>query len=486
MGSLPHTKLAINGNAEYLVLFAPRIDILDDIEKKYNYNFNISFDNKEYEVQARILYDKDNLWELNRDNYELNDFFRKVNPSVKFIPIKWFRFRDKFEWTISDLSGRKWRYFRVYSVHITKYSDWRKKISGLSAYSNQDVAWRQILWDDKPPTVDITFKRYYNEVKQIEIAHWRQFVWYVNTRYCFDFTWNDNLQALKRSAVYDDNGNLLCENCNKIWDQPENKVFSNRLWKKVYHFVAEDYNGNVADYPVEVEFIAPQISIEDIDLQHWTITSLLSEDMDKTAVKFLRVRNWQQAILSDKWTNKSVFTWWTEQLEFTWKVFEVDNKILFYTSNGQNIWYLDLDNWKISLDDYYSKILKPIVKFDNWYMTVNIVSATKTYYIFTLPWYRLTDWPNIHNWNYETVKITNSYLWDFDWGWCIKDKNQNRCAMFISAKWNVFVDENYRSRFIWKYEYNEELEQVKITVYNWDFTDTNKIVDWSYKVKVRN
>lgn len=474
----------------YTIIYSSRIDILNDIEKQFNYSSNFTYKWNNYKKYAIIIYDK-NLWSINEtiaSQINLDGIYGKV-----FIPID-FQDKDKLNFVIDKVKislDKKWKYFKVHKSFLNVELN---KLNLLSPYSNQEVWAEQIISDETEPSITITLKRINlqkNEINSNIVWTWNNLNWFVNTDYAIEWNWSDNV-LIKNKYIADENYKFI-----KTWDSIQLTGFQ-ELTKKVYYFIAEDYNWNIAKEKITLNIWIPDIKIDDINSQDGTISSSINHDMDNTAVKFgIQTSNWIKIIKNLNW--KDIFTWGIFDFNFTWQIFNNKKEIIFYNPLpdselwDNSIWSLDLTNWKIELknDDYYI-----LWDLSSWKLVYSIYKQEKQekqdkkIFSFYLPPNSLNEDPSMDTTdNFGLKKINNNKLWIFSDWYCIYDKNSNNnCAIYISKKWVLYADNDYRNRFI--VSYNNIYEKwISATFYDTSIPDLSsikyapKIFTLYYKVK---
>ena len=459
-----------NVNA-FVVLYSSRIDVLNEFEKQFNYPSAFSIYWNNYKIYAIIYYDR-NLKDIVPDIMKNVPIDRHRVTLKEFNPGS-FEDRETFYLTLDKKKlylQWKWKYFRVYNANITKNS-----INIISSYSNQDVWWEQLIWDIQLPLVEPTLIR--KKTWEV-ISTWKNMVWFVNTEYILKANWEDNVW-LKKKYITDDKFNLLVE-WDKLHIEPENK-----LTDKYYYLVWEDYNWNRVKQRVKITFTVPRIKINSLDKNMWSIVSEIWKDMDLSAVKYMMI-NWgiKKFIKTETW--KEVFLWWVWQTIFNWSVIDGSSNIKLYNKEQKEIWYFDLEKWLISVKEPYYVLWT--TDSNILYYNVYNVDWKKMFSIY-IPSKEIVKEPELLNsWKYLLKTIDNPNLWKFDKWYCLYDKNNKICAMYISRNGDIYTDNNYKDNFIVWYHSNV-IWNIEFTLYDTSvpnlssLEDTKKIMYFIYKPK---
>ena len=418
----------------YVLLYSSRPDILDDIEKKYNYSDDFDYDGVNYKTYWIVLYDS-KLWKINEilaQNILVN--WHKAKYFV-YVPVDGLQNQDKVLAVLKKelLRTHWWKYFRVIKANLNLEI---KQLTMLSSYSNQDVWWEQLIWDDISPELTVNLLR--NEVKIVWT--WNDLYWYVNTHYLLRWVWKDNV-SMKAHYITDENYHVLTTG-NYV------KVYENEPTVKTYHFIWVDWNWNRTDQVVKVHILVPKIQIVGVNPEKWEIIAKISNDMDLSAVKFYVNENWQlKELKSINW--KSVFTWDTWKVIFTWAVFNNTKHINLYdflAGKQKLIWWIDIDKWILYIkpqDPPYYVIATP----ENGILYEKVYDPEgKVKFKIYIPSEKLIDKPEMLNTSkYELKSFTwATSLWEFEDSYCIFDKLWKQCAVYIQKNtWKMYFDPNY-------------------------------------------
>ncbi len=491
-----------NTNA-YLIVYSNRIDILDDIEKRYNYNSDIIFDEREYKGWAVLYYDSLlNKQMIPQEKWKDTDFtevklpsetekydiFRDVGTNMEIMPVRDFPRLKNHVAILHNIWNKDWDYFRVYPVRLTVYGKDKFKIENLSMYSNQVVWWSQVSSDDTSPDIKVTLKKYNKVWDKYEI--WEK-VWEwlfidanVNTRYILELEWTDNLWEIRTSYLLDEHKKTLCKDCALYGTWDFDKIMSSYPWAKKYFLIWEDMNDNVTNIELVINYKAPNLSIEDVDIENGRIIADIADKMDNPMVKFLRDRDGEQKFIENQ-NLKNYFTGVDiNGKEIVGSTFNTNPKITFYNDNGDksvSLWWVDISNGNIYINPKYSGIITKSVDFRDQDMKINIYKNNKALYRFNLPGKKLVKNPSIFDGLYKLQAINSENMENLNGGWCVLDIIKNQCAMYIGLKGNVYVPDEYKNLLVWQHYYNSDIENITIKVYKGSLL-SNELFEWTYKV----
>ena len=457
----------------YVILYSSRVDILNDLEKQFNYSDDFTYEWKNYKTYGVVIYNS-KLWKVDENSVS--------SIQINWHKVKWLTYIpvDKLEdkETILAVLKRnqlylkdKWKYFRVLKANLNLES---KQLNILSSYSNQDVWAEQLIGDDIAPEVKITLERQGDETT--EGTH---FVAYINTHYTLRWTWTDNV-ALKKSIITDKDYNLITE-------EDFVELFESVPWKKIFHFIWIDWNGNRQDVRVVVNFKVPDIKIVKLDPNKWTVIAKIWKDMDKTAIKFYVKKKWEYVSLKTvDW--KQIFTGGKWDIIFTGQIFNLNKTLTLYNKSWKEIGLVDLEKGIIHVDPPY----KVYGVSEDWLLYTNVYEKKDEKYekIFEIyiPSKELVSPPEMLNTsNFELKELSWANLGEFSDSYCIFDKLWKSCAIYIAKDTGkIYIDSGYN--FVAKYNKSSETWVITYEFYNvlWIrddlFTDGNKV----FKVKVRN
>ncbi len=451
-----------NVNA-YYILYSSRVDVLNDLEKHFNNSYDFDWAGENYKTYGIVLYDS-SLGKI--DEFKAQKILINGHKSqfIVYVPVKNLKSRKDI---IAVLDKKylnlqwRWKYFRVFNANLNLENN---TLNVLSSYSNQDVGWEQLIWDNQAPVIKITLMR--NEVKKV--WEWTQLEGYINTHYTLIAKAKDNV-AVKYFAITDENYNVLT-----TWNFI--KLFEQQPITRHFNIISVDWNDNKQILPVEIRFKVPKITISKVDYKNWQVVAKISSDMDISAVKFYIDKNWQIIPLkSIIW--KQIFTGWTSEVIFTWAVFKPNNTITLYDKSWNPIGTIDLNTSIISVLDYYNVygfssgglLINKVWKFENWIF--------KPLFSIYIPSEKLVSGPTLYNSSkFDIKQFTWANLGEFSNSYCIFDKQYKTCAVYINKKGAIYIDPNYN--FIATYHPNE-LWNVEYTFYD---VSLPSLINTSHKI----
>ena len=381
--------------------------------------------------------------------------------------------KDKADIMISDVE-RKWYYWRISTLDL----QWDIYYIN-SPWSNQVVAWKQILWDakgwwsDEPPTVEEElFRPSVNKV----VSKWDELEGYVWTKYILNMYWKDNI-ALAYIDVSQD-GNVLTGKYTSekedLLSIPIDMHFYNE--QETFDLYWVDQFWNETKKTVVVTFSIPTIRITDVsknlDWETVDITAELSQDIDEWNVSFQRKRGNAWKTMKRKNVNYSDFFIWANDKVVTWTGYSFWNEIAMYDKDESVIALLNPDTSEIKLQSGYED------KFD---INVKVVNSAVLYvsdkqtkenkFSVSIPtdscvkieaeWYNVENLPE--NWN----------MWMFN-GWQVVHKDGNN-ILIASPTCHLYSEYGLE----WIYTYDSERDAVLLELFEpSDVNRTSPIKVW--------
>lgn len=300
----------------------------------------------------------------------------KANKEKEILEIRTFNTNsDTIQAGIENID-REWKYTRITTL-IKDETDGYLKIA--SPRSNQMVAGRQILWDDKGPSAIINLIR---SSKNEVVWTGEELDANVGTHYDLKITWEDNV-ALKHLSLADENGQILSS-----LDTDEKQAtllttgfFFTELNTISFQAKASDHFDNETELTINIEVNAPEIEITNIEQWElgWIITAELSEDIDEGEVTFERERDGIRSILIGK-KNKKEYTSYpiaTSITTVSGAYYDLSNLIGLYNGDGTLVATVNPENGEIKILDEYQAILWMRVLVENNKLTVPIIQIYK-------------------------------------------------------------------------------------------------------------
>ena len=360
--------------------------------------------------------------------------------------------KDKISVWISNLD-RKWYYARITALDLI---DDTYKIR--SPWSNQVVAWRQIVGDDQSPYWDPLLIR---KATQEITSEWDDLEWYVWTRYELKINWKDNV-ALSYINLSKD-GEILKE---KYTSAPEDSVsvdidLHTKTQKEVYTTKWIDQFGNVTEKNVTVSFNIPEITVTDVsknsDWESVAITAELSQDIDQWNVSFQRRR----------WNARKSMWWrgidpdlpiWVWDRIVVWSPYSAGNEIAMFSKNWEVMALMDPNTAEIKIQSWFNNSFEVRVNIgDKSVMQVVDKSTQESLFSIIIPTIECVKFEAD---GYSIADLPEKWkMGEFNW-WKVVYKDWEN-ILFASKTCNL------RSEYWleWTYDYDRELDAVLLTLY---------------------
>ncbi len=361
---------------------------------------------------------------------------------------------------ISNIDRKRY-YARIVSLDLVGDT-----YSIMSPWSNQVTAWRQIVWDDQTPNWNpVLIRKATWEIT----SEWDDLEWYVWTRYKLKIDWKDNV-ALYYINISKD-GKILDEKYTKaVSDSVSTDIdIHTKTEKETYTIKWIDQFGNNVEKNITVAFNIPEIAITDVssnpDWGSVAITAELSQDIDQWNVSFQR-RRWTSR--KSMW-DLSIWVW---DRIVVWSPFSVGNDIAMYGKNWEPMALMNPGTAEIKLQTWYedSFEIRVLVENNSVLQVVDKTTQKPTFSIiipslecvkFEADGYTIADLPE--KWK----------MGEFNW-WKVVYKDWEN-VLFVSKTCSLRSDYWLE----WTYDYDRELDAVKLTLYQKN--DISK----KYPIKVR-
>jgi len=456
--SWSNSKFAWDDPEVYVLKFNQRVDTFYDDEQEY-YSNSLSDAEKVYVLVLP-------KWTENITWYYV-DFEDGIAGQIAslmtwtIVDIKYYDpFKSKLSVTLTEMP-RAWVYPRIATM---KQTQTRNNIEYVvdSPWSNQLVAWRQLLADIMWPEPEITLHRILaDEIISTGINH----EGYVSTYYTLQSFWEDNVAVdymwIEKDGVVLSSWDALM----KTWLISLTGLFF--TWSEIldYRFGAVDFDGNMEIQDVQVSIKIPGISILSIDQLSEDTANVIAEidhDMDEWAVIFDRERHDVWEYLSG--TNDDVFggydlVLW--QTVVTWWVYSIGNELGIFNEFGVHIWSIDPDNWYVYIFDEYLDEYDIDLDFEWWIPRLRLFNKINWHTLFwiTLPTEELISW-ELHQWltQYDSVLLDDLSFWDFyGWSWFV---SFDEVVMYVGPLWELYIPSPANEYLNGTYEWDYETELV--------------------------
>ena len=367
---------------------------------------------------------------------------------------------------------RKWYYARVATLNL----NWNT-YNITSPWSNQVVAWKQILWDQQSP--DWNPVLYRPSVKEI-VSQWDNLEWYVSTKYQLIVNWKDNvalyyISLLKDWKVLDD----------KYTSKVEDSVSTNlplhtKEETETFTSIWVDQFGNKTEKMITVNYSIPEITITDIsknaDWETVSIVAELSQDLDQWNVSFQRRRWSTWKTMERRWLESPDIPIWPKQIKVVWSPYTVWNDIAMYDKKWGVIALMNPDTAEIKVQTWYKDKYEVDVKVqDSAVLQVCDKNTKNSIFSISIPTEKCLK---VEANNYNIVELPEKWkMWMYN-GWKAIYKDWSN-VLFISPTCHLYSEIGLE----WTYDYDREMEAVVLTLYQLsDFSKKNPIKVW-FKVK---
>lgn len=357
---------------------------------------------------------------------------------------------------------RKWYYARIATLKFDK----PKNVYNInSPWSNQIVAWKQIVWDDQHPLWDASLYR--PSMNQI-VSEWDDLEWYVWTWYTLKVNRKDNV-ALSYINI-SQWGQILDE---KYTTKQEDELsvpnlFQTGMVKELFTTVWIDHFGNKTEKQITVTYYIPDITVTDIkkkDEGSAIITAELSQDIDEWDVSFQRRRDqtWKTMRKIDKATEIPVWPW---KSIIEWDAYSIWNDIAIYDTKDNVIALINPSTAEIVIQDgFKDKYEVKVDVEDSTRFRVCDKSSGKSISKLSIPVKRLVD---IDVNNYTVIDLPLEWrMWMFN-GWKAVLDNDKSYILLISPKGQLYSEKWME----WLYSFDRERNAVLLTLYS--KVDVNK------------
>lgn len=323
-------------------------------------------------------------------------------------------------------------------------------------WSNQIVAWRQLLADMVWPEAVITLER--PSISEI-ISTWSSHNWFVWTYYNLVANWKDNVAVSRMRIQQWDNLISFA-----TWMIETGAVEITGLyfsWENSleYLFGAEDFAWNTQFEKVTLDIKIPDIQIKEfvpLSESSGQLIAELSDDIDEWMVVFQRQRNdlWQEM----SWTLSNSYWWFfvgPKQKIVTGSVFSLGNTLWLFDGRGNEIWQISVD-WNVTILPKYQDIYTVMLDLITWYPLVRVLNkqTETTVFWIQMPAYSLSS-INLYQKEpfYTKIDLTQQSFDAFLWWSCIQSIDKE-CILYISPKWQIYIPKISSASLVWEYRYD--------------------------------
>ena len=379
--------------------------------------------------------------------------------------------QDIVDISISNID-RKWYYARIATLNLENNI---YKIT--SPWSNQVVAWKQIVWDDLSPEWNaVLFRPSINQV----VSEWDYLDWFVWTKYKLTVNWEDNVALSYISLLKD--GKILDE---KYTSNSGDSVTTNigvhtKSETEKYSTVWMDQFGNKTEKIIIIDYSIPEINITEVsknsDWKTIAVKANLSQDIDQWNVSFQR-RRWEVwKTIARKGVKQTEFSLWPKQDVVIWTPYSYDNEIAMYDKNGEVIALMNPVTAEIILQPEYKDNfdIRAIIQ-NGIVLQIFNKKTNKSVFSMNVP---AQSCVKIDASNYNIVDLPETWkMGMFNWWKAIYKDWSN--VMYASKNCHLYSDLSVE----WTYGFDRELGAVMLTLYlSSDLSKSNPIKVW-FKAK---
>ncbi len=360
--------------------------------------------------------------------------------------------------TLQNLE-RLWYYGRIATLN---FEDNTYKIS--SPWSNQIVAWKQIVWDDLSPEGNPLLYRpsTKNNEDRWFVSQWTNLEWYVWTKYNLIVNWKDNVS-------------LSYINLSKWWKILDEKYTTNvsdivstsidihtQEGYETFSTVWIDQFGNRTEKQIIVNYSVPDISITDIsknsDWKTVSIKAKLSQDIDQWNVSFQRNRGSKWKTMKTNSGESSDFSLKPLQDTVVWSPYSIGNGVAMYGKNWEVIALMDPDTAEIKIQSgYEDKYDIGVIIQNGLVLQLRDKKSKDSVFSISVP---ISNCLKIDASNYSIVDLPQTWkMGMFNW-WKAVYKDWNN-VLFISPTYHLYSE----IWLEWTYVYDREQGSLQLTLY---------------------
>ncbi len=363
--------------------------------------------------------------------------------------------KDLADIVISNID-RKWYYSRIATLNLA----WNAyEIS--SPWSNQVVAWKQILWDEIGPEWESVLYR--PSIKQ-NVSQWNDLDWYVWTRYNLVVNWKDDV-ALSYINLTKDWVLLDERYTSNSEDVVSTQIDIHTKWgeNEVYNSLWIDQFGNKTQKVITVSYSIPEISVTNVSMKSGWKTALinaeLSQDIDQWNVSFQRRRwsAWKTMKMSDKVTSDVSLE---PGMRLVWWTYSAGDEIAIYDKNEKVMALMNPDTAEIKFQSWYEdKYGVRVVVEDSLVLQIFDKKTQNSVLSIYVP---VVDCSNIDVGNYF-VKHDLPKVWNmgmFNWWKAVYDKEWNT-MLLVSPTCHLYSE----LWMEWIYGYDKAKDALSLMLY---------------------
>ena len=355
--------------------------------------------------------------------------------------------------SITDID-RKWYYARVAALNLDDDT-----FIITSPWSNQIVAWKQIVWDDlSPEWTAVLFRPSVNEV----VSEWDYLDWFVWTKYKMTVNWEDNVALSYISLLKD--GKILDEKyTSNVKDSVSTDIgIHTKMENERFNTIWIDQFGNKTENVIIIDYSIPEISITDVsknsDWKTVSIKAKLSQDIDQWNISFQR-RRWEQwKTMARKGIDQVDFSVWPKQDVIVWSPYSYGNEIAMYDKNWNGIASMNPITAEIVLQPEYKENfdIRAIVQ-DGILLQIFNKKTEESVFSINIPAQSCLKFEAN---NFNIADLPESWKMGMFNGWKAIYKDWSN-VMYASSTCHMYSDLSLE----WIYDYDRELDAVALTLY---------------------
>ena len=363
---------------------------------------------------------------------------------------------------------RKWYYARISALSLDGDT-----YSISSPWSNQVVAWKQIIWDDQAPSWNPVL---YRPSTDSNVSEWDYLQWYVWTRYKLNVKWKDNaalyyINLLKDGKVIDEKYTSNIEDVvsadiiihDKEGDEVYDSIWIDQFWNRTYK-------------TINIHYSVPEITITDIsnnsDWKSVAITAELSHDIDQWNVSFQRKRWNVWKTIYPKNFDESILYLKPWKTKIVWSPYSVSKDIAMYDKTWNVIAFMNPDTAEIKLQSGYVNLFDiNVVVADGSVLQLYDKVNSDLIFSISLP---IKECVKIEADNYNIVNLPERWMmWMYNW-WKVVYKDWMN-VLFVSPTGHLYSE----LWLEWTYAYDREMNAILLTLYQYsDSYKNNPIKLW--------
>lgn len=356
---------------------------------------------------------------------------------------------------------RNWQYAQIVPLK-NRWTDDKPDYIPAGPWSNQLVAWRQILSDTIWPEANVSLYR--PSIEEV-VSEWTRHQWFVGTNYDLNIEWIDNV-SVANMRIEQDWDIILGKKANSpLADIQLTGLYFTGPTNLEYIIWAEDSNGNMQLEKVSLEIEVPTIDVIDyvqISESSGQLIAELSDDIDEWMVVFQRNRNDQRKEIAGTLSNS--YGWYfvgPRQTIITGAVFSLWNDVGLYDAFGNEIWQITMDG-EISILPEHQAQYEIVLDLSSGFPLIRVLDNVSNTSVF---WIQMasTSLSDISLYQrepfYTKLDLTQDMFGAFVGGTCIQALDKE-CIMYISPIWQIYLPKQFASSLLGEYRFDKTTRSV--------------------------